>query len=74
MKLVAKLGLVVLLVALVAFTTLRERLPENKLRMDSVTNLNGDKHMLGPQECTLYKGVVQCPRIITDDQVLEKLS
>jgi hypothetical protein len=34
MKLVAKLGLVVLLVALVAFTTLRERLPENKLRMD----------------------------------------
>jgi hypothetical protein len=30
--------------------------------------------MLGPQECTLYKGVVQCPRIITDDQVLEKLS
>ena len=46
MKLFAKFGLVILLVALIAFIVRRERLPANKLRIDSVQNLQGYRHIV----------------------------
>jgi hypothetical protein len=46
MKLFAKFGLVIVLVTLVVFMLWRERLPANKLRIDSVQNLQGYRHIV----------------------------
>jgi hypothetical protein len=45
-KLFAKFGFVILLVALVAFIVRRERLPANKLWIDSVRSLEHDRHIV----------------------------